>query len=183
MPPNTQESLKGRLLLADPSISGGIFYHSVVLLTDHDSKDGAHGFILNQPTGKLVGDLLRTEEFKPLKKIPIYAGGPVAENQLTFSSFWMTPKRGLRWAIQISPDEAVQHSKRPGRIVRAFLGYSGWAAGQLEGELRQVSWHLASPPSDLLGQNHHEALWNETLANLSPYHRILTNSPRDPSLN
>lgn len=176
-------SLQGKLLLADPSLRDGTFDHSVILLTHHTAEEGAHGLILNHPTGKVVGDLLPAAEFGALRKVAVHNGGPVLPDQLTFSSFWWTPKRGLHWALRISKEEALEHSKRPGRIIRAFIGYSGWSAGQLEGELNRNAWHTIEARSGLLGNPHDDSLWSHLLASLSPFHRILTAAPRDPFLN
>lgn len=175
--------LQGQLLLADPSLRDGIFNRSVILLAEHKADQGAYGLILNHPTGKTVGDFLHDEAFAPLKQLPVHQGGPVSQDQLTFSSFWWSPKRGLKWAIRISAEDAVAHSHRPGRIVRAFVGYSGWTAGQLENELRQNSWIAAQPQKDFLGQEHDRGLWVELLRHLSPFHRILAQAPDNPSLN
>lgn len=175
--------LEGKLLLSDPSLRDGIFNKSVILLTNHTADDGAFGLILNHPTGKVVGDFLKDEQFSNLRHLPVHTGGPVSQDQLTFSSFWWSRKLGLRWSIRISADEAAEHAKRPGRIVRAFIGYSGWSAGQLEGELRRQSWFPVQPQADLLGSEHDLALWTELLGRVSPFHRILAVAPENPLLN
>lgn len=175
--------LQGQLLLADPSLRDGTFHRSVILLAEHQADQGAFGLILNQPTGKTVGDFLHGEEFAALQQLQVHHGGPVAEDQLTFSSFWWSKKLGLRWAIRLSAKGAVAHSHRPGRIVRAYIGYSGWTAGQLENELRRSSWIAARPQPDLLGQAHDPQLWSELLRHISPLHRILAEAPEDPTLN
>ena len=175
--------LKGKLLLADPSLRDGTFDKSVILLTDHTTADGACGMILNHPTGKVVGDFLKGKDFTAIKHLAVHEGGPVSRDQLTFSSFWWSRKLGLRWAIRISAEQAVDHSHRPGRIVRAFIGYSGWSAGQLENELRRPSWFPIHPQPDLLGQEHDPTLWSELLRRVSPLHRILAEAPADPRMN
>ena len=175
--------LQGQLLLADPSLRDGIFGRSVVFLAEHHSGKGTYGLILNHPTGKTVGDFLFGADFAPLRQLPVHTGGPVAQDQLTFSSFWWSKKLGLRWAVRISAEDAVKHAHRPGRIVRAFVGHSGWSAGQLENELRHSSWFTARPHSDLLGHQHDLTLWTELMRHLSPLHRILAEAPNDPSLN
>lgn len=175
--------LKGQLLLADPSLRDGTFDRSVVLLAEHLADEGAFGLILNRPTGRVVGDLLEGERFASLRHLAVHSGGPVSQDQLTFSSFWWSRKLGLRWALRISAEDAVKHAHKPGRIVRAFVGYSGWSAGQLEGELRRNAWITAKPRPNLLGQEHDRSLWAEVLRELSPFHRILAMSPDDPFLN
>ena len=175
--------LQGKLLLADPSLRDGTFNRSVVLLAEHNQAHGAFGLILNHPIGKTVGELLPEEEFAPLRQLPVHEGGPVSRDQLTFTSFWWSRKLGLRWKIRLSAADAVAHAHRPGRIVRAFVGYSGWTAGQLESELRRSSWIPTKAESDLLGFSHDRGLWAELLRKLSPLHRILAEAPDDPSLN
>jgi putative transcriptional regulator len=175
--------LQGKLLLADPSLRDGIFNRSVILLAEHVTEEGAFGLILNHPTGKTVGDFLTDEAFSPLRQLAVHHGGPVARDQLTFSTFWWSRKLGLRWKLRISATDAVAHAHKPGRIVRAFVGYSGWSAGQLENEMRRQSWIAARPQPDLLGLPHDVSLWAELLRMLSPLHRILAEAPDDPSLN
>jgi putative transcriptional regulator len=175
--------LQGQLLLADPSLRDGIFNRSVILLAEHGADVGAFGLILNHPTGKTVGDFLDGDEFQPLQHLPVHHGGPVAADQLTFSSFWWSKKQGLRWAVRLSAKAAATHAHRPGRIVRAFIGYSGWTAGQLENELRRNSWIAARPQQDLLGHVHDPQLWSDLLRDISPLHRILAEAPDDPTLN
>ena len=181
--PDLPIQLRGQLLLAEPCLRDGIFHRSVVFLNEHLPEHGASGLILNKPTGKVVGDFLRGKEFAGMRHLPVHEGGPVEPSQLTFSSFWWSKKLGLRWALRISTEQVLQHTARPGRIVRAFLGYSGWGAGQLEGELRRNCWITMRPPQDLLGHEHDRHLWAELLKGLSPLHRILAEAPDDPFLN
>lgn len=175
--------LQGKLLIADPSLRDGTFNRSVILLTNHKSDEGAAGLILNHPTGKVVADFLSGPEFIGLQHLAVHKGGPVLHDQLTFSSFWWSKKLGLRWALRISAQEAADHAHRPGRIVRAFLGYSGWSPGQLENELGRHSWFSVGPQPDLLGHEHDRVLWSALLRQLSPLHRILAEAPDDPFLN
>jgi putative transcriptional regulator len=175
--------LQGKLLIADPSLRDGTFNRSVILLTSHKFDEGAAGLILNHPTGKVVGDFLSGPEFVGLQHLAVHKGGPVLHDQLTFTSFWWSKKLGLRWALRISAQEAVDHAHRPGRIVRAFLGYSGWSPGQLENELGRHSWFPVGPQPDLLGHEHDRVLWSALMRRLSPLHRILAEAPDDPFLN
>jgi len=175
--------LKGRLLLADPSLSDGIFDHSVVLITHHTPEEGAHGVILNHPGAKMVGDLIKAPEFEPVRSLRVFQGGPVAQGELTFAAFSWQASHGLRYRISLSLEKAITHSRRPGTLVRAFAGYSGWAAGQLESELERNAWIVVKPGDDLLGLDHSRTLWNELLRRVSPFHRILAASSSQPWLN
>jgi putative transcriptional regulator len=181
--PDAPIQLQGKLLLADPSLRESTFSRSVILLAEHKVDQGAYGLILNHPTGKIVGDLLDEDEFLPLSQLPVHEGGPVDQDQLTFSSFWWSQKQGLRWSIRISAAEAIAQSSRPGRIVRAFIGHSGWTPGQLENELAHQSWIPTPPAAGLLGHPHDRSLWVELMRHLSPLHRILAEAPENPQLN
>jgi len=176
-------TLRGSLLIADPTLRGSIFGRSVIVIVNHGTDEGAAGLILNQPTGRVVGDFLTDDEFTPLRNLPVYDGGPVMREQMVFFSFWWSRKLGLRWAMRISAKQAAEHARKPGRIVRAFIGYSGWSPGQLENELKRHSWFPVSPPPDLLGQPHDRALWAALLRGMSPLHQILAEAPDDPMLN
>ncbi len=174
--------LRGKILLADPSLRGSIFQRSVVLIHDHD-RSGAIGLILNQPTGKNVGDFLKSAEFENLQSVPVYVGGPVEGNQLSFCSLWWTPKQGLRWAVRISPDQASELARKPGRMIRAFIGYSGWGEGQLENELERDCWLTIAPESSLLGISHDSALWKRLMGEISPHHQLMALAPENFYLN
>lgn len=176
------ESLRGNLLLADPGLRDGIFCRSVILLIQH-TPEVATGLILNRPTGKSIEHYLKTPEFEAIRHLQVHDGGPVTHDQLTFTSLWQTPKRGLQWTTRISLEEAVKQAHRPKRMVRAFLGYAGWSAGQLEDELKRNTWFVVPPPSGLLGMPHDESMWTSLMRQLSPLHRILAEAPPNPFLN
>jgi putative transcriptional regulator len=181
--PDTPMQLQGKLLLADPSLRDGIFDRSVILLADHSVDDGAFGLILNHPTGHKVGDFLTDPMFDPLKNVAVHLGGPVSREHLTFSALWWSADDQLHWQVRIPAEAAIERSREPGTLVRAFVGYSGWTAGQLEGELRRNSWITTRPNSWLLGQSHDRDLWASILRSMSPYHRVLAEAPSEPGAN
>src|SRR5210317_451734 len=85
------DSLQGNLILAVPQLKEPPFFQSVLLLTEHNDENGALGYILNRPIGRVVGDLLSEqalppEQRNPLKDVPVFMGGPVNQEHLTFSA-------------------------------------------------------------------------------------------------
>lgn len=168
--------LHRRLLLASPTLGGGPFGKSAILLGDHSPEEGAFGLVLNHPSGRSVGDLLTEPEFKPLAKLAVHLGGPVSRDQLTFAAFWERNDK-FDFAIRISAEEAVAYQNQPGTLVRAFAGYSGWAKDQLEDELEQQSWTVTKPSSNLLTLSHDITLWKTLMRAHSPYHHILADAP------
>lgn len=176
---NTQPALpelRQKLLLADPSLRDGTFNKSVVLLAEHTPAKGAFGLILNQPSGRTVGDLISDPDFLELWQLPVHLGGPVARDQLTFSAFWERDSK-FGFATRIAMDEAKSYLDQPNTLVKAFAGYSGWSEGQLEEEISQDAWTITDPKTNLLRLPHDLTLWKTIMREISPYHRILADAP------
>ena len=76
----TLKPTKGKLLIAEPSLTGDVsFNRSVVLLAEH-STEGSVGFILNKPLEYQINDLVTEIELPFL----VYNGGPVEQDNLYF---------------------------------------------------------------------------------------------------
>lgn len=183
--PLFQPPIEGSLLLASPSLQDGVFDRSVIYVHSHTLETGAEGLILNRPTGELVGTTLCSPEFEPLKKLPIYYGGPVATDQLTFTSFRFNPemKDSIECKICISAEEAAKTMSQSGSFVRAFVGKSTWTDGQLEDELENHAWYMAPPVQQAFTMPQDDTLWHSTLQSLSPFHHIISLTPENPFLN
>lgn len=176
-------SLSGQILLASPSLADGTFDHSVIVLAEHSAKQGALGVIINHNSDTLVGDLLKDPEYAPLRELPIYKGGPLSTSELTFSSFSWNAQSGLDYQIRISAEVASTLIKNDKHIVRATVGHSAWAPGQLEDELKRNTWITAKPGKNLITSPHDISLWQDLLKNISPYHHLLAQAPKNPFLN
>lgn len=178
-----QKSLKGSLILADPRLQEPTFRHSVLLLTEHSVENGALGYILNRPLGKNVGELLPDPEFGDLFEIPVFIGGPVSTEHLTFSSLaWSEMDDSLQYSTHLSAKEALNHIDE-GFSIRAFVGYSGWSGGQLENELKEKAWIPHEPKKAVVAETDLDTLWKRMLRDLSPEYRLYTDEPDDLSLN
>lgn len=179
---SNQLCLRGSLLLADPSLQDETFRRTVLLLTEHRHDEGAHGYVLNRPFGKNAGQLLGSAEFKPLAQVPVFLGGPVSQEQLTFAALSWHDSEGLRWTTHLTREDAI-HRMETGEHVRAFIGYSGWSSGQLENELKRRSWIISRPDASLLTSDPGAGLWKEILCGMGPYYQLLAGMPDDPGLN
>ncbi|MGJ8656929.1 MAG: YqgE/AlgH family protein [Akkermansiaceae bacterium] len=174
--------INGSLLLASPSLQDGVFDDSVILVHTHRST-GAEGLILNRPTGKTVGDYMCSNHFETLKNLPLYYGGPVAEDQLSFASFSWKKNGDLKCKPSISSEEAIETMSQSGSLIRAYLGSSNWTKGQLEKELENYVWFIAPAIPKLLSMPQDETLWKNTMQVLSPFHHIISLTPENPFLN
>jgi putative transcriptional regulator len=176
--------LAGSLLVAHPSLLDPNFRRSVVFITADEPQEGTHGIIINRPTGSTVADLLPSEEMGVLAELPVFIGGPVAQDQLTFAVF---RKQGTSQVIEckahLEIEEARELVGKKLTSVRAFIGYSGWSEGQLKAELRQKSWIIHPPDRDALDVKKSKELWPSIMRGLGPWFRLLASAPDDPSLN
>jgi len=170
--------LQGKILLANPILREGTFHKSVILLAEHSQSEGAFGLVLNQPSGQNVGDLLKDPRFFDLQTVPVHFGGPVSREHLTFAAFWVREGR-FDYAVRISAEEAMAYVNHPRTLVRAFIGYSGWSAEQLEGEIDQESWTILSADQKLLDLSHNASMWKNLMTEISPFHHILANAPEE----
>ena len=177
--------LQGSLLSAHPTLKDPNFRRSVLLLTMHDTQTGAFGFVLNRPLRKTAADLLPEHESRSiLERVPVYIGGPVGQEQLGFAGLdWDADNKALSLETHLSLEEvATRLSTRPAG-VRAFVGYSGWSAGQLEGELAQQAWVLTKPVAAAADGALQDRLWLQVMNSLGPTYKLLAAVPDDPSLN
>ncbi len=179
-------ALEGSLILADPSLEDPNFCRTVLLLTNHDTAKGAHGYVLNRPMEKRVGEILPAEKFAALGDVPVYLGGPVGAEQLTFACFHWVDGGGadgrLRFETHLSAEEARARLAE-GFDVRAFVGYSGWSGGQLESELKQHAWIPRPPDERIAAPESLKRLWPDLLRTLGPYYQLVADMPDDVSLN
>lgn len=176
---------QGMLLAALPSLKDPNFRRSVLFLTMHGASAGAFGFVLNRPLGKNAADLLPEHERRALlERIPVYIGGPVGHDQLGFAGVdWDSTGRKVRVEGNLTLDEAEERLEdRPGS-VRAFVGYSGWSAGQLEGELAQKAWAVVKPDRTSIDPEIQGKLWFRIMSSLGPTYKLLAAAPDDPTLN
>jgi len=178
------EYLAGSLLLAHPSLRDGNFRRSVVLLSSHD-EEGAVGVVLNRPLGRRLCDINAAFSLGPLSNVPVYSGGPVQPEQLLLCAWRILPDDGgFRLHFGLDPVKAEELAGSGDDLhFRAFLGYSGWSAGQLENELEHNTWVITGIPGDLASYSPGEGLWRELLAGIDHEWKLLADEPEDPSAN
>lgn len=181
---------KGHLLIAEPSIIGDIsFNRSVILLAEHTVETGSIGFILNKPLDFSLQELIPTlkQDFK------VYNGGPVEQDNLYFihkapelipNSIEIT--EGIYWGGDFDTVcELINQGKLDEKDIRFFLGYSGWAAEQLDEELASNSWFVVKNKykNSIIEKDYNAAFWKQKMIELGGDYLIWSNAPENPSLN
>jgi len=179
------QNFAGSLLVAHPNMLDPNFRRTVLFISAHDPDDGAIGVIINRPLEKNVADLVTEAPPKNLAEVPVFFGGPVGSNQLMLAAFEWRKGEGLKLNQQVlnGLDPATSFEEEDNVPVRAYLGYAGWSAGQLEAEMKQKAWIVQKPSRSTLKPERLSRLWFDIMNKLGPWYRMLAAAPDDPSLN
>jgi putative transcriptional regulator len=166
--------LTGKLLVALPALSAGIFDRSVVLLLNHDD-DGALGVVLNKPTTTELAEPLAS--WAPLAADPpvVFVGGPVQPEM----AIGLGRDGDTIGTLDLDSDPLVAGVA----AVRVFAGYAGWSAGQLEDELAQHAWVVVDSEPDDAFRPDADDLWHAVLARQTGPLARLAMLPDDLSVN
>jgi putative transcriptional regulator len=157
--PSDSMDLRHQLLIAMPAMADPNFSGSVVYICDH-SSNGALGLVINRPTELSLSTLFDRIDLKleiaPWKDTLVFFGGPVQTERGfvlhvppgTYSSTQpVTPEISLTTSKDVL--EAVAGGSGPQKML-VTLGYSGWGAGQLEGEIAANAWLTVPADSQIL---------------------------------
>ncbi|MET0361835.1 MAG: YqgE/AlgH family protein [Sphingobium sp.] len=175
-------SYAGQILLAMPDMPDTNFSHAVIALCVHD-EDGAMGINLGSPIDGLgVHGLMNSFDIDAsgIADAPVMRGGPVEPQRgfILHSLDWggdhVMPV-GERWGISGSLEilKDIAAGRGPARYVVA-LGYAGWGAGQLDGELARPGWFIGAMDQEILFATEPEDRWARGFAfnGVDPHHII-----------
>ncbi len=180
-----EATLSGSLLIAHPSLMDANFRHTIVLISMHSSEQGALGVVLNRPLEKTLGDFKADFASHPLSRVPLFYGGPVAQQEMILTAWQSTESPGiykLYFGLSVEKAEMLLESD-PKTDVRGFIGYSGWSSGQLEGELKENAWAVSPIDGSILQAKELGDLWRQLLKRVRPEWTILADTPENPSWN
>lgn len=182
----------GSILVAEPFLKESYFRHGVISIIDYLSSEGATGVVMNNPADYTLSELLDglTVDYD----IPVYCGGPLGRDRLFFVH--TLGENIIPGAREFAPglylggdfDTIINYINSGYAIdgyVRFFVGYSCWAAGQLERELSSHNWVEAPAPDDpmeLLCDNS-DRYWHKCVRSLGDAYRSWSIIPRIPELN
>jgi putative transcriptional regulator len=180
-----EESLRGKLLVASPSLVDPNFARTVVFITEH-GEEGAMGIVLNRPSETAVDAVV-----PPLAEIagsePVYVGGPVQPEAIVLLADFTDPEAAA-WIIVAdvglaSADVDLEDLAAAVRRGRVYAGYSGWGPGQLEAEMEIDSWIAEPPLPKELFPDDPATLWSDVLARKGGQYALIARMPDDPSQN
>jgi putative transcriptional regulator len=174
------EALRGKLLIAAPQLSD-YFRRTVVLVVEH-TDEGAMGLVLNRPTESEVAEAVPSLVDVVDGDEVVHAGGPVQpDSVIVLGDFEEPSEAGTRLLGTLGlldPERTDAEMRR----ARVFAGYAGWAPGQLDTELEEEAWFVASAaPDDPFSDE--DDLWSRALIRKGGPYALLASMPADPTLN
>ncbi len=118
---------------------------------------------------------------------PVFIGGPVQPQALVVLAEF-DQLDAAAWIVAadvgfVGADAEQEELARAVRRGRVYAGYSGWGAGQLEGELGEEAWIVEPPLPAELFHDDPEALWQDVLARKGGQFALIARMPDDPRLN
>ena len=182
------EPQKGDLLISEPFLADPNFSRTVILLCEHN-EEGSFGFVLNKSAKVKLNELI---EGVDNREDAIYVGGPVQQNTLQFIhknndliEGGIEVRDGIYWGGDFEEMLAMMEGDLiKEEDIKFFIGYSGWSAGQLKGELELNSWIISRNVNiDQIFNTDIESLWKEVLNTMGGKYKIVANFPVDPRLN
>jgi putative transcriptional regulator len=182
-------NLTGSLLVALPTLLDPNFRRTILFLVNHDPSEGAMGVILNRPKCTRFpepDDNPGIPSQEESGRVPVFEGGPVERQQLILARMIVADTSTSFEALGREDGEALLE-KLPEGDFRAFVGYAGWIAGQLEREIAEKSWIILPPSPALLtaaeSAEEGAALWLRVMKSLGPWCHLMALAPDDLSLN
>lgn len=179
---------KGDVLISEPYLPDPNFERTVVLICEHD-ENGTFGYVLNKASNATFEEVI--EQVSDFDE-KLFIGGPVQQDTLHFihRSPDLMPEGkevggGIYWGGDYDKLLSMIDLKQiNANDFRFFLGYSGWAAGQLQEELEAKSWIVCKGISaQRVFDIDERLLWKDILESLGGKFKMFANYPADPNMN
>ena len=181
------EISKGRFLVANDHLNGSYFQQSVILLIEH-GPGGAMGVVVNRPTAVPLARLLPKLEALQKRDDRALVGGPVEPRAVMILFRAKDPPPNSRHVFadihasgNLDTLKQIVEANDEHTSFRVYVGHSGWAPRQLEGEVLRGSWAVVDADADAVFEMDPPAIWpkfKEGSDQLEANRR----SARDPSL-
>lgn len=181
---------KGSFLIANPVLGDPNFSRTVVLLCDHN-EEGSFGLVVNRKAEIKVSEIFEKMDFLADYDQDVYVGGPVAQSQVFYLCRSNYPPEGLDLVcdniyLGMSWDaleEVFTQLENPRQDLRFYMGYSGWGAGQLGGEMEHRSWLVSAASQKPIFDEPDDRIWGSVVKSLGKEYEYLLRAPVDPRVN
>lgn len=159
----------GKLLVAKRDAPDSTFAETVILVVRY-THGGTVGLMLNRRTEVPVSRALDPLKGASGRSDPVFAGGPMelpnvlallrsnampeGAEHITGKVYLVPTGELLEKTLEKQPDPAD---------FRVYLGYCGWAPGQLENETGHGFWQVLNGSADMVFDSEPETLWSRLI--------------------
>ena len=179
---------KGDLLISTPDSLGDFYFNRTIITLTEVTDEEVVGFIINKPLNYNLSDV---EDSVLNKKILIYGGGPVNQDNLYFIhdkpnliNQGINYYNELYWGgdfknvVKLINENQIDMSS-----IKFFSGYSGWTYDQLIDEINNGSWILLKNKKNHIFNKNPERLWGDNMKKMGEKFKIWSNAPENPQNN
>lgn len=154
----------GKILVTPRESPDPLFSHSVIVLARYD-RTGALGLMIHFRSNLTIRQALAGIKGIDKRTDPVFVGGPVelsvvmalvrshsqppGASLITGNLYLMTSKESIKGLTAADS--------------RLFVGYTGWAPGQLDREVRRSGWYIFDYDESLVFDDHPETLWTRLI--------------------
>lgn len=168
--------LSGKLLVAMPTMRDPRFERTVIYLCAHN-EEGAMGLVVNRLIDsitfpQLLDQLSIVRPASTIEDILVHFGGPVeagrgfvlhSADYANDSTLVVDDQVAVTATIDILRNIALGRGPRRSMLA---LGYAGWAAGQLETEIRANGWLHVEADDELVFGLDQDIKWEAAFAKI-----------------
>jgi putative transcriptional regulator len=166
--------------VASPDLADPNFRRTVLLMIAHDAE-GAVGLVLNRPTDIPIADALPPWQDASAPPACLYIGGPVQPDAAI--GLGSGPSAATDLVLGDLGAVDLDGAADGHAHVRVFIGYAGWGAGQLDGEMARGDWLVVDAQVDDVLSRSPEQLWRDVLRRQRAPVSLFAHAPEDASLN
>ena len=164
---------KGSFLVATEKLDQSSFRQTVIFIT-HYSNRGATGIAINRSAKIPLEDAFPHQKKLHGIKDLLFLGGPVRTDAVFVLMQTSRPHAGMRnitdniyFTVGI---EAITHGIPnivEGEYTRAYMGYAGWAPGQLQAEINRGDWLVIDAEPSIIFEMDHKEIWKKLYSSWS----------------
>jgi putative transcriptional regulator len=179
----------GRLLVASRDLGDPNFAKTVILLVHYSQDEGAVGLVLNKRTDVPISRVFHDLKEASGRNDPVYIGGPVELNSVlallksaskpeganrVFGDVYLISNKDLLKATLASSAEAT--------VFHTYIGYAGWASGQLEHEVELGAWHILPADVGTVFHSDPDSVWERLIRRTETQIAWIPGIPRLPGI-
>ena len=158
----SEQPAAGKFLVATDAVDGSSFERTVILLLHYDEA-GAQGLVVNRRSDANLAEVFPDSELLASYSGALFWGGPV--RMTTMRALLQTDKPPpdaveiIAGVYQVPLDMSIDEFVADAATLRFYIGYAGWAPGQLDRELSFGSWDVVAASADVVFAQNPDSIW------------------------